>query len=259
MNSKNFVLGGDIKKSLLEGYQLDFKTLFKDTFIITRKNFLPLLIASLFIVLLLSFIFTLFVDENTSLDDLRIVGGAFIFALLIAPPLMTGLLMMGVHHSIGLKTKPFFVFNYFKLIFKLSLAAMIINLITNVTSMLLSQFFGSTGFILSLIVMLYLKMSFCLVYPLIAEKKVSAQVALKLSFKLVHKNIGQFTQLFIIFGLLLFIGVLTSGIGLLFIVPFCINAMGIIYRQICGVSIVVTENTTANNDNDGPQNGGFEA
>lgn len=259
MNSKKFVLGGDIKKSLAEGYQLDFKTLFKDAFVITRKNFLPLLTACLFIVLLLSFIFTLFVDETTSLEDLRIVGAAFIFALLIAPPLMTGLLMMGVHHSVGLKTKPFYLFNYFNLIFKLSLAAMIVNLMTNATSLLLSQFFGSTGFILSIIVLLYLKMSFCLVYPLIAEKKVSAQVALKLSFKLVHKNIGQFTQLFIIFGLLFFVGVLTSGIGLLFVVPFCINIMGIVYRQICGIAIVVTENTNESGDNNGPNNGGFEA
>ena len=111
-------------------------------------------------------------------------------------------------------------------------------------------------------------MSFCLVYPLIAEKKVSPVMALKLSFKLVHKNIAQFTQLLIIFCVLFMIGILTSGIGLLFVIPFSINVMGIVYRQVCGVSISVTEATEGSNDNNkndddnhhsGPKNGGFEA
>lgn len=142
---------------------------------------------------------------------------------------------------------------------------MLINLMTNGASMFLGQVFGNVGFVLSVIVLLYLKMSFCLVYPLIAEKKVSPVVALKLSFKLVHKNIAQFTQLLIIFCVLFMIGILTSGIGLLFVIPFSINVMGIVYRQVCGVSISVTEATDPHDNNDddnhysGPKNGGFEA
>ena len=241
MNPKHFILGGDIKKSLAEGYQLDLKKLFKDAFIVTRKNFLPLLTACIFILLAFTFTFTLLVDESTSFDDPSVLGIFFILALLVAPPLMTGLLMMGVHHSIGLKSKSFHLFNYFNIVFKLSLAALMINVMTNVASVILGEFFGNAGFALSVIVLLYLKMSFSLVYLLIAEKKVPPLQALKLSFQLVHKNIGQFTQLLIIFVLLFLVGLITSGIGLFFVIPFCINVMGIIYRQICGVSITVTE------------------
>ena len=268
MNSKYFVLGGDIKKSLTEGYRFDLKKLLLDALKITRKHFFPLLTACLFIMLVSFALLSVFLDQTISLDDPKTMILFFIFALIVVPPLMTGMLMMGVHHSVGLKTKSFHLFNYFNIIFKLSLAAMIINLMTNGASMFLGQVFGSVGFVLSVIVLLYLKMSFCLVYPLIAEKKVSPVIALKLSFKLVHKNIAQFTQLLIIFCVLFMIGILTSGIGLLFVIPFAINVMGIVYRQVCGVSISVTEATEGPKDNDnndddnhhsGPKNGGFEA
>lgn len=263
MNSKHFILGGDIKKSLTEGYKFDLNKLLQDALKITRQHFLPLLTACILIMLAFISVSTLVIDETTSLEDPRLIGFFFVIALVFAPPFMTGLLMMGVHHSIGLKSKSFDLFNYFKILLKLSLAAIMINLITNVASVILGQLFGGTGFVLSVIALLYLKMSFCLVYPLIAEKKVSPVLALKLSFKLVHKNIGQFTQLLIIFCLLFVVGILTYGIGLLFIIPFCINVMGIVYRQVCGVSISVTEapegSINKDDDHSDPKSGGFEA
>lgn len=273
MNSKFFLLGGDINKSLAEGYKFDLIKLFQDAFKITQKHFLPLLSACLFIILLLSALFSQILDKTITLDDPRVVIGYFFFALVIAPPLMAGLLMMGVHHSIGLKTKSFYIFNYFNLLLKLSLAAVMIALMTNVASMVLTEVLGSIGFVLSVIILLYLKMSFCLVYPLIAEKKASPILALKLSFKLVHKNIGQFTQLLIIFCFLFFIGLISYGFAFFFIIPFCINMLGLIYRQICGVGISVTEtpddeitedndddnDNDNNNNNSGPKRGGFEA
>ena len=269
MSSKYFVLGGDIKKSLTEGYQLDLKKLLSDGFKITRKHFLPLVSACLFIMLTSFSLLSLFIDTETSLTDPKVIGLFFVFALLIAPPIMTGLIMMGVHHSVGLKTNSFHLFHYFKIILKLSLAAMMVNLMTNAVSMVFGQIFGSAGFVLSVLVLLYLKMSFCLVYPLIAEKKASPVMALKLSFKLVHKNIAQFTQLLVIFCVLFMFGLITSGIGLLFVIPYCINVLGIVYRQICGVSIAVTETNDDDSDSNGSgpdsgsdsgsRHGGFEA
>ncbi|MEG3753807.1 hypothetical protein [Psychromonas arctica] len=268
MSSKYFVLGGDIKKSLTEGYHLDLKKLLSDGFKVTRKHFLPLVSACLFIMLASFSLLSLFIDTDTSLSDPKVIALFFVFALLIAPPLMTGLIMMGVHHSVGLKTNSFHLFHYFKMLLKLSLAAMMVNLMTNAVSMVFGQIFGSAGFVLSVLVLLYLKMSFCLVYPLIAEKKASPVTALKLSFKLVHKNIGQFTQLLVIFCVLFVFGLITSGIGLLFVIPYCINVLGIVYRQICGVSIAVTDtndhdsgpdDSSGSDSSSGSRHGGFEA
>jgi len=262
MSSKKFILGGDINKSLSEGYRFDLKKLFKDGVNITRKNFLPLLTACMFILLSLSALFSLVIDETFTLDDPSVILIYFLLALLVAPPLMTGLMMMGIHHAVGLKTKSLDLFNYFNIVIKLSLAAMMINLMTNVASMLLEQALGNLGFSVSILVLLYLKMCFCLVYPLIAEKKISPILALKISFKLVNKNLGQFTQLLMIFCFLLFIGLLSYGIAFLFIIPFYINVMGIIYRQVCGIGIAVIEkdeNDDSTNGGSGTQNGEFEA
>lgn len=257
MNSKYFVLGGDIKKSLADGYQLDLKVLLKDAFTLTQKNFLPLFTACLLIILALFLIVTLSLEHVDSFKDPAVVVGFFVIVLLVAPPLVTGLLMMGVNHSIGLKSKPFDLFSYINITLKLSLAAMMINLAVNLMSTFLGFLFNEAGLILSFLLMFYLKMSFSLVYPLIAEKKVSAALALTLSFKLVNKNVGQFTILLMLFLFLFIFGALTSGIGLLFVIPFYVNTLGLVYRQICGVTISVTE--VSDEDSSGPHRGGFEA
>lgn len=248
MNSKQFVLGGDINKSLAEGYHIDIKKLLQDAFVITRKNIIPLLSACLFILLALMGVFALLLGEDTSMQDTSIMLTFFVLAIVVAPPLITGLIMMGVNHAIGLKTKSIHMFNFVPMTFKLSLAAMAMNLITNLISIVIAQVAGGAGLALSVIVLLYLNMSFCLVYPLMAEKRVGPVNALILSFKLVHKNIGQFTQLLIISCLLFVLGVITSGIAFLFIIPFFINALGIVYRQICGVTISVTEVAETDNE-----------
>lgn len=257
MNSKYFILGGDIKKSLVEGYQFDFKTLFKDAFTLTQKNFFPLFTACLFILLSLFLLVTLSLEHIHSFDDPAVIITFFALVLLVLPPLVTGLLMMGVNHAIGLKSKSFHLFSYLNIILKLSLAAMMINLLVNFISLILGQLFNEAGFVLSVLVMFYLRMSFCLVYPLMAEKKLSAFLALTVSFKLVNKNIKQFTVLLILFAFLFIVGVITSGIGLLFVIPFYVNTMGLIYRQVCGVTVSVTE--VSDEDTPSSHSGGFEA
>ena len=153
MNSKYFVLGGDIKKSLAEGYRFDLKKLLLDALKVTRKHFLPLLTACIFIMLVSFALLSIFIDGSTSLSDPKVIGVFFIFALLIAPPLMTGLIMMGVHHSVGLKSKAFHLFSYMNIILKLSLAAMMINLLMNLISLLLGGIFSEAGLIFSFLVM----------------------------------------------------------------------------------------------------------
>lgn len=259
MNKKHFVLGGDIKKSLTEGYRLDFKALFKDAFVITRKHYFPLITASLFTIIILAGCYHFLFEVASTLSETSKMIANYIITLLIAPPLLTGLQMMGVHHAIGLKTKSNHLFNYFNILLKLSLATMIISLITNVISVLFTQTMGDLGLVLSILVLLYLNMAFSLVYPLIAEKKLSAQMALRLSFRLVHKNLWQFTLLFILLAVLFVIALLPSGLGMFIFIPFYFNLMGIVYRQICGVSVVATTVSDDNDNDDDSLSDEFEA
>ncbi|GLS90222.1 hypothetical protein GCM10007916_12890 [Psychromonas marina] len=259
MNKTHFVLGGDLKKSLTDGYTLDFKLLFKDAFSITRTHFIPLVIACLITVAIVGSLYSL---SHTVLADLNqssreIVN--FIFSSFILTPLITGLQMMGIHHSIGLKTRSTDLFNFFNMLLKLALASLILNIISYIMIVILNAVLGDNAFLPLVLVVLYFNMAFCMVYPLIAEKKITPQLAIKLSFKLVNKNLFQFTLLFILLALLAIIAALPSGIGLFFFIPFYFNLMGIVYRQTCGVGVVATEVDDKNNDdsdNDDSSNNG---
>ncbi|MFT6985855.1 MAG: hypothetical protein ACJAT7_001675 [Psychromonas sp.] len=255
MNKKHFVLGGDIKKSLTEGYRFDLKSLFKDAFVITRKHYFPLITACLFTIIILAGSYSLILKDPASFDETGTMLINYVIALLIAPPLLTGLQMMGVNHAIGLKSKSIDLFNYVKIIVKLSLATMIISLITNIISVVLVQVMGDWGLGLSVVVLLYLNMTFCLVYPLIAEKKMPPQMALRVSFKLVNKNLAQFTILFILLALLFVAALIPSGLGMFLFVPFYFNLMGIVYRQTCGVGVVAMETS----EGDQPPSDAFDA
>ncbi|PKH03204.1 hypothetical protein CXF72_07730 [Psychromonas sp. MB-3u-54] len=260
MSEKHFILGGDIKKSLSEGHRFDLKSLFKDAFVLTKKNFLPLAVASFVTISLLGLAYIYIFDSFSDADQSTPMVLNYIITLLIAPPLLTALQMMGIHHSVGLKTKANDLFKYFNIILKLSMAAMMLSLISNLVSLGLTQLFGSIGLQLSVVALLYFNMVFCLVNPLIAEKKLTPVLALTLSFKIVNKNLLQFSFIYLLLIILFFVAIITSGLGLLFVVPFYFNIMGIIYRQVCGVSVVAVEGQPpAENDNDNDRSSGFDA
>ncbi|WP_028862068.1 hypothetical protein [Psychromonas aquimarina] len=258
MNKKHFVLGGDIKKSLTEGYQLDFKTLFRDAFVTTKKHYLPLIVACLFTVIIVAVSYGLIFDDTSSLNETSQMVINFIFTSVVMTPLVTGLQMMGVHHSIGVRSKSIDVFNYFNKTLPLALASLIINLLVYGINVGLTKALGDSAMLPSLIILLYLNMAFCLVYPLIAEKQVEPVLALKLSLKLVNKNLRQFTLLFMILGLLGIASILPYGLGLFVFIPFYFNLMGIIYRQMCGVSVVASINDN-DDDSHNDNNDEFEA
>jgi len=253
MNKTHFVLGGDLKKSLTEGYTLDLKLLFKDAFAITRKNYLPLISACLVTISIVIILYTLGFDALSELSDNEQTIINFLVSSFIITPLTTGLQMMGIHHAIGLKSRATDLFNCFNMIFKLALASMIINVVLYISSVLLNQLFGGIGMQLSIVVMIYFNVAFCMVCPLIAEKKFSPQLAIRLSFKLINKNLRQFTVLFLLLGLLAFIAVLPSGLGLFLFIPFYFNLLGIVYRQMCGVGVVATD---VSDEDDNSSNGG---
>lgn len=258
MSEKHFILGGDIKKSLTEGHRFDLKSLFKDAFVITRKNYLPLAVASFVTIGLLGLAYVYIFDALGDTDETMQMVLNYIVTLLLAPPLLTALQMMGIHHSVGLKTKANDLFKYFNIILKLSLATMIISLISNVVTLALTQLFGGIGLQLSIIALLYFNMAFCLVNPLVAEKKLTPILAVTLSFKIVNKNLLQFSFIYLLLMALFFIAIIPSGLGLLFFVPFYFNLMGIIYRQVCGVSVIAVESSSAADD-DNDRSSGFDA
>jgi len=252
MNKTHFVLGGDLKKSLIEGHQLDFKQLFKDAFTITRTHYIPLIVACIITVFIVTSSYILSFEKLNTLSDMTQITINFIYSAFVITPLVTGLQMMGINHSIGLKSRSTDLFNYFNIVMKLALASGIINIIVYLLSVVLDELLGDLGLQLALVIILYLNMAFCMVYSFIAEKGIAPQLAIKLSFKLVNKNLRQFTFLFIVLALLGVLSLLPSGLGLFLFIPFYFNVMGIVYRQMCGVGVVATEIEKDNDDDDSP-------
>jgi hypothetical protein len=250
MNKTHFVLGGDIKKSLTEGYALDYKKIFKDGFAITRSNYTPLTIACILTVGIVSLIFTLNYEALIGLSEIKQLVINLIFSSFVVTPLVTGLHMMGINHAVGLKSRSIDVFIYFNIILKLALASLIMNIIIFTLNLFLTKVLGDIGQSLSYIVMIYFNVVFSMVYPLIAEKKFPPFLSIKLSFQLINKNLLQFTLLFIFLTLMAVVAILPSGLGLFLFVPFYFNVMGIVYRQICGVGVVATEIVKKDNDDD---------
>jgi len=259
MNEKHFILGGDIKKSLTEGYRFDLKSLFKDAFVITKKNYLPLAVASFLTIALLALSFVYIFNSFGEGDETIQLVLNYCVTLLLAPPLLTALQMMGIYHSIGLKSKANDLFRYFNIALKLSLATLIISLISNLVTIALSQGLGDIGLSLSFVALLYFNMVFCLVHPLVAEKKLAPLLAVTLSFKVVNKNLLQFSFIYLILMLLFFVALIPSGLGLLFFVPFYFNLMGIIYRQVCGVSVVASQSNAPTEGDNNDHGAGFDA
>lgn len=241
MNKKHYVVGGDIKKSLSDGCRFDFKALFLNAFILTRTHYLSLIVACIFTAMIVLATYAIGSEHLLSLSSNMQMGVNFIFSSLIMTPLVTGLSMMGIYHSVGLKTKPIDVFNCFNVTIKLAIVNMIINVLVYGCMTLFSLVSADLGGSISLFLVIYTNVVFCLTYPMVAEKKMSSYLALKLSFQIVHKNIRQFSILFLFIILLAFIAILPYGLGMLIFIPFYFNLMGIVYRQTCGVSLTGIE------------------
>jgi uncharacterized membrane protein len=94
------------------------------------------------------------------------------------------------------------------------------------------------GFLLLIVPGLYLSVAYCLALPLVVDKKLSPWQALEASRKAVSRRWFSVLGLFLAIGFLCFLGAIPLFIGLIWIVPMSLIVMGILYRNIFGVSSI---------------------
>ena len=146
--------------------------------------------------------------------------------LLIAAtaPMNVGLFMIAVHRSVDRPCSWNEVIAYFPKVGALVLATLLMYIAVFI------------GFLLLLLPGIYLSIALSLAAPLIVDKNLSAVQALQASRKAISKH------WFTVFGLyLMFIPIsiacfVTLGIGAIWAMPFGYMIIGIIYRNIFGVS-----------------------
>ncbi len=139
-------------------------------------------------------------------------------------PFMAGIFMMGVKRSVNQPISFNMMFSYFSVTGTVILAGFFSTILTWV------------GFLLLIIPGLYLAIAYGLIIPLIADKKLSAWQAMEASRKAITKRWFKIFGLYLVMGIILIISVIPLGLGLIWTYPMMVALMGILYREIFGVT-----------------------
>lgn len=256
-------VGGNLDKSLQQGFRLDLKKVLSESLQLTVKNIGTMLLAGIaalgFMMLVSSLAISLAESLGYMPEVLDDEGNPVIFtkpmmvvALLIGlfalPPLTAGFTMMTINHAVGLKSKATMVFDFYKMTLPLATAFIVPNLLSGLImnqDMITGINLGSLVYIPSI----YISAVFAFTMPLMLERKIPVFQALPLAAKLAHKNIGQLFILHAIINFAMLFGIVTL-VGIAFAAPFAFTLQAVIYREVCGIRLRVEIN-----QGDDPSNG----
>ena len=158
-------------------------------------------------------------------------GAAVVFAILsqlvqliVTAPLITGLFMLGIKRAAGQPVNAFMLFNYFPKTLPLFLTYLLMLLLIVI------------GFALLVIPGIYLIIAYALALPLLVDKNLGIWESLETSRKSITSCWFRFFGFGIIGLVIVVISAIPLGIGLIWTLPWLYAAMGIIYRDVFGVS-----------------------
>jgi len=136
-------------------------------------------------------------------------------------PLMAGIMMLAIKHSRGESIEYKSIFDYYHIIGHLSLAGILIYILTLI------------GFVLLILPGIYLSIAYVFTFPLIADKGLDVWEAMELSRKAVTKNWFKVFGLMLLLGLIFGLGALAFGIGLIWAIPLMfVTLYGLLYPLI---------------------------
>lgn len=139
----------------------------------------------------------------------------------ILMPLIAGIIMLAIKYSRDESIEFKSIFNYYHLTGKLSLAAIMIYIMTII------------GFILLILPGIYLSIAYIFTLPLIVDKGMDVWEAMELSRKTVTKHWFKVFGLMFILSIAMVLGTLAFGIGLIWAVPLMFVTMyGLLYPLI---------------------------
>ena len=156
--------------------------------------------------------------DNPNILNQQIVG---ILSYPVLIPLMVGMMMLAIKHSRGESIEYKSMFDYYHMIGHLSLAGILIYIITLI------------GFLLLILPGIYLSIAYVFALPLIADKGLDVWDAMELSRKAVTKNWFKVFGLMFLLGLNFGLGALALGIGLVWAIPLMfVTLYGLLYPLI---------------------------
>lgn len=243
MDDNKVIIGGSLVESLKGNYQLSLRQVFEQAFNITKSNLLPLLGGFLILltinvlmvmVLLLMNVFSLEEMQNS----IQVQYFTNILQAIISAPLLGGLMLMGIKHSVGIATKASDVFNGFNVMMPLIAVALISTLL----SIVANELFALIHPVFALLAQLYITVVVTLAMPLVIERGVGPLNALYYSIKIIHFKLPKFILLFLILAGLLLLAIIPFGLGLIWMLPMIYNLLGVVYREVIGVTAIENPN-----------------
>ena len=249
-------VGGSIEEALKGNYSLDVRAILEEAWQLTNKSRVSIVLG-----LLISFgigiLATMIVSQSlggieTVTNDPQLFFLVNIVITLIVWPFLAGVEMMGVLHSIGVKTQPKLVFAFLKRGSWVALCAVMVSMLI------------SLGLQLLIIPGIFLAVSLSLTIPLVVEKKLSPGKAIVLCIKATRFQWFKIFSLYLVLlGVLLLalfpIALLAkTSVGILgvmlflfiftYLAPMYYNVKGIVYREIFGLQFQAVEGNTPVND-----------
>ncbi len=159
-----------------------------------------------------------------------LTAGIFIFSMLIGfgsvmiqAPMVAGLEMIGVRRAVGYPISVKSVFSYFKQFIPLALTWLLMTVLVTL------------GFLFLIIPGIYLAVATFLALQLVADRKFGPWQAIKTSIKATTHNWFAIFLLLLALFLITAVSCVPLGIGLIWTLPLCFVAKGILYRNIFGV------------------------
>ncbi len=240
--SNKMRIGGSLEQSLSQGYRLDLKGVLQESWQQTRRTGFGLLLAIVGVMaiwfLLSNHLLTPYVGPEGDVDmDIALMLSLFI--TVVMSPMTSSLDMLGLQQSVGGRAHPNQVFDYFRHFLRLGSLSLLGSLITSL--------FGPLFELLGLPVMLafipsaLIGMGLVFTVPLVLERGLSPVQAILVSLRLFARGWPSIVLLHGVMMALFFLALIPMGLGLIWVAPLYFNCKGILYRDLCGVAVEVTE------------------
>ncbi|HAR56031.1 MAG TPA: hypothetical protein DCR58_04500 [Idiomarina baltica] len=255
-SKEQMIVGGDLAEALKGNYRVHPVQWLKEAFAITGRHFWPLVTAMISFLAVLLVIVTVIqvvlpmsvlsspeaINQMTPIQGL----GLAVFSTAIAAPLFGGIILMGIRHSIDIPTKGLHIFKGFEVVTSLIAAGVITTLI----SQLFVWLAASISPLLGYIVTLYTSAIFCLAIPLVVERRISPLNAIYYSIRITHYHLPFFIALTFAFYMVFIMGLITYGLLLFVLIPYLVNLLGLVYRQVIGVNVRLQPPSQSNQSDD---------
>ncbi len=243
--SNRIRIGGDLQHSLTQGYRIDLRGLLTEGWTQTRRNGFGLLLAIVGVVAIWLLLTQWVLGHSITTEGEESMDLSLTLSLLITvimAPMTAALDMLGVQQAIGVRARAAQVFDFFRHFIRLGTLSLLTTLMGSLAGTLLSML--GAPMLLVLLPTALLNMALLFSVPLLLERGMTPWQAIVTSVRLFLHGWPSLLVLHMVMLALFMLAFIPMGLGLLLVAPLYYNIKGILYRDLCGIAVEVSEAPT---------------